>query len=99
METFNGTAKVKVILDEEKFEFELKANGKVILDAAIDEGADAPFSCKGGICTTCKARLLEGKVHMDQNFALTEGEIGEGFILTCQSHPRSEEVVVSYDDI
>jgi ring-1,2-phenylacetyl-CoA epoxidase subunit PaaE len=99
MSTFEGTSKIHVILDEEEFEFELGSKGKVILNAAMDAGADAPFSCKGGICTTCKAKLIEGKVEMDQNFALTDGEIAEGFILTCQSHPRSEKVVLSYDDV
>lgn len=92
-------SKIKVILDEETFEFQLNEGGDVILDAALDAGADAPFSCKGGICTTCKAKLVEGTVKMDANFALTAKEVDEGFILTCQSHPTSPVVVVDYDDV
>lgn len=92
-------SKIKVILDEETFEFQLNEGGDVILDAALDAGADAPFSCKGGICTTCKAKLVEGTVKMDANFALTGKEVDEGFILTCQSHPTSPVVVIDYDDI
>ena len=91
-------AQIIVTLDDEQFEFNLNQKGNVILDAAIDAGADAPFSCKGGICTTCRAKLIEGTVHMDSNFALTDGEIAEGFILTCQSHPTSEKVVLTYDE-
>lgn len=91
-------SKITIILDEEEFNFDLKKDGNVILDAAIDAGADAPFSCKGGICTTCRAKLIEGTVVMSTNFALTDGEIADGFILTCQSHPTSEKVVISYDE-
>ncbi len=91
-------AHIEVTLDDEQFEFQLSQDGDVILDAAIDAGADAPFSCKGGICTTCRAKLIEGSVSMDANFALTDGEIAEGYILTCQSHPTSEKVVLSYDE-
>ena len=92
------TSKITIILDEEEFNFDLKKEGNVILDAAIDAGADAPFSCKGGICTTCRAKLVEGTVEMASNYALTEGEVADGFILTCQSHPTSEKVVISYDE-
>lgn len=95
---FEGIAKVQVILDDEEFDFELAAKGVSVLDAVLDQGADAPFSCKGGVCTTCRAKLLSGKVRMDSNFALTDKEIQAGFILTCQSHPDSAEIVVSYDE-
>ncbi|NQX90718.1 MAG: 2Fe-2S iron-sulfur cluster binding domain-containing protein [Flavobacteriales bacterium] len=91
-------SKITVLLDDEQFEFELDENGDVILDAAIDAGADAPFSCKGGICTTCMAKVLEGTVKMSANFALTDAEINDGYILTCQSHPTSAVVKISYDE-
>jgi ring-1,2-phenylacetyl-CoA epoxidase subunit PaaE len=68
-----------------------------ILEAAIEAGVDAPFSCKGAVCCTCRAKVLEGKVKMSANFALTDDEVAEGFILTCQSHPITETVVVDYD--
>ena len=65
----------------------------------MEEGADVPFSCKGGVCCVCKAKLIEGEVKMDQNFSLSEDEVNEGFILTCQSHPVSPIVKVDFDEI
>ena len=97
-ETFSGAAQVTVILDGITTTFELNSEGDSILDTALDKGIDAPFSCKGGVCTTCKAKLLEGKVHMDANYALTDREVKEGNILCCQSHPRSERVVLTWDE-
>ncbi|MBA3662609.1 MAG: 2Fe-2S iron-sulfur cluster binding domain-containing protein [Bacteroidetes bacterium] len=76
---------------------ELSTNGLSILDAAIEAGVDAPFSCKGAVCCTCRAKILEGEVKMDANFALTEDEVAQGFVLTCQSHPLTEKVIVDYD--
>lgn len=77
--------------------FDLETEGISILDAAIDAGVDAPFSCKGAVCCTCRAKIVEGKVKMDANFALTEAEVADGFILTCQAHPLTEKVIVDYD--
>jgi ring-1,2-phenylacetyl-CoA epoxidase subunit PaaE len=71
--------------------------GKAILDVAHEEHIDAPYACKGGVCCTCRARLLEGKVDMDIVYGLEPDEIAAGYILTCQSHPRSEKVVIDYD--
>lgn len=90
---------VTVIIDGIETHFELASTGKSILDAAIDNDADAPFACKGAVCCTCKAKLIEGKVSMDMNYALSEEEVKEGFILTCQSHPITEKVTVDYDVI
>ncbi len=90
-------ANVKVIQYGIETDFKLETGGISILDAAIEAGVDAPFSCKGAVCCTCRAKLLEGKVKMDANFALTDAEVEEGFILTCQSHPLTEIVVVDYD--
>ena len=77
--------------------YELASNGKSILDSAIEHGVDAPFACKGAVCATCRGKLLEGKVHMNKNFALTDSEVAEGYILTCQSHPVASVVKVDYD--
>ena len=77
--------------------FELQTGGISLLDAAIEAGVDAPFSCKGAVCCTCRAKVLEGKVKMDANFALTDAEVEEGFILTCQAHPLTEKLVIDYD--
>ena len=95
---FEGVAKVTLILDDEKEQFELEADGMSILDKAKKEGIDAPFSCMGGVCSTCRAKVLEGKARMDMNYALTDKEVEEGFILTCQSHPTTEKIIVSYDE-
>jgi ring-1,2-phenylacetyl-CoA epoxidase subunit PaaE len=67
------------------------------LEAAIEQGADAPFACKGGVCCTCKAKLLEGEAEMDVVYGLEPDEIEDGYILTCQAHPRSEKLIVDFD--
>ena len=77
--------------------YELASDGKSILDSAIEHGVDAPFACKGAVCATCRGKLLEGKVHMNKNFALTDAEVSESYILTCQSHPITPVVKVDYD--
>lgn len=90
--------KVIVKLDGRSFEFDLSFNSKTnILDAALQQGADLPYACKGGVCCTCKARLLEGQVEMDVHWGLEQEEIEEGYILTCQSHPKSDKVVIDFD--
>lgn len=96
-DAFKGVAEVTVIMDGVKTTFKLKSDGTNVLDAAMDAGSDAPYSCKGAVCCTCKAKVLEGKAEMDMNYALTDREVEEGYILTCQSHPRSEKLVVDYD--
>ncbi len=93
----NVNAKIKVIQYGIETDFDLETSGITILEAAIEAGVDAPFSCKGAVCCTCRAKVLEGKVKMTANFALTDAEVEEGFILTCQSHPITETVVVDYD--
>lgn len=93
------TAKVKVVQYGVETEFELATGGASILDAALENGVDVPFSCKGAVCCTCRAKVLEGKAKMDANFALTDHEVEQGFILTCQAHPVTEVLVVDYDAI
>ncbi|MCV6604148.1 MAG: phenylacetate-CoA oxygenase/reductase subunit PaaK [Porticoccaceae bacterium] len=80
-----------------RINFDLSADGENLLDAGIDNGVDLPFSCKGGVCATCKAKLVEGDVEMDRTHGLEQYEIDKGFILTCQAHPVSEKVVVDFD--
>lgn len=77
--------------------FELPADGENILDSAMSNGLDLPFACKGGVCATCKARVVEGEVDMDLNHALSEKEIAGGYVLTCQAHPVSDRVVIDFD--
>lgn len=90
-------ATIKVIQYGVETDFKLETGGISILEAAIEAGVDAPFSCKGAVCCTCRAKVLEGQVKMDANFALTDKEVEEGFILTCQSHPLTDTVVIDYD--
>jgi len=92
-------SEVSVISNGREYRFELSADGGNILDAGIEYGIDLPFSCKGGVCATCKAKLVEGEVDMDRNQALQPEEIEQGFILTCQSHPITDRVVVDYDQL
>lgn len=68
-----------------------------ILDAALRVRSELPFSCKGGMCASCKARLVEGEVRMDKNYALTDAEVDSGYVLTCQAHPVGNRVAVNYD--
>jgi ring-1,2-phenylacetyl-CoA epoxidase subunit PaaE len=88
---------ITVKLDGRSFDFDLAFNNESILDAALKQGADLPYACKGGVCCTCKAKLISGEVEMDVNWGLEQEEIEQGFILTCQSHPKTEKVVVDFD--
>jgi len=94
---FEGDSKVRVILDDENIQLTLNSKGMSVLDALNKEGYDPPYSCKGGVCCACKAKVMEGKATMTMNFSLTDEEVAEGFVLTCQCHPASEELVLSYD--
>lgn len=94
---FSGKSSVTVIIDDEKVDFELDAKGKSILDHLTNKGYDAPYSCRGGVCCTCKAKVVEGKASMTLNYSLTDEEVAEGYILTCQAHPASEKLVITYD--
>ena len=68
-----------------------------MLDAALASVIDAPYACKAGVCSTCRAKLLEGEVDMEANYALEDYEVERGYILTCQSYPRTAKIVVDYD--
>jgi ring-1,2-phenylacetyl-CoA epoxidase subunit PaaE len=92
-------ANVTVIMYGIETPLKLSSNGKTILDAALDAGVDVPFACKGAVCCTCRAKLIEGQVKMDANFALTDDEVAQGYILTCQAHPITPQVKVDYDAI
>jgi ring-1,2-phenylacetyl-CoA epoxidase subunit PaaE len=91
-------SKVTVKLDGVAFSFDLAYDAQSILDAALSNGADLPFACKGGVCATCKARITEGEVTMNTNYALEQDEIDAGFVLTCQAHPRTEKVTIDFDE-
>ncbi len=92
-----GTSSVTVILDGEETHFE--ATGKdFVLDAALDAGADVPYACKGAVCCTCRAKVIEGSAEMVMNYALVDEEVKDGYILTCQAQPTSEKLIVSFDE-
>lgn len=90
-------SKVSVRLDGVTFDMELGYNSDSILDAALKHGADLPYACKGGVCSTCRAKVVEGEVDMEVNYALEKDEVRNGFVLTCQSHPKTERVVIDFD--
>lgn len=96
-ETGEPKSKITVKHDGVAFYFELAFDEGNILDAALHHGVDLPFSCKSGVCCTCKARLIEGSVTMDVNYGLEPEEVNDGFILCCQSHPLTEKVVIDFD--
>ncbi|MSQ73220.1 MAG: phenylacetate-CoA oxygenase/reductase subunit PaaK [Betaproteobacteria bacterium] len=91
-------ADVTVIADGKTRRIRVPYDGDALLDAALHAGMDVPYACKSGVCCTCRARVLEGELKMDRNYTLERGEMDRGFVLTCQSHPVSERVVVSYDE-
>lgn len=92
-----GVSEVTVRLDGISHVFKLPYDGESVLNAALMEGVDLPYACKGGVCCTCRAKLLEGEVEMDVNYALEADELAAGFILTCQSHPKTDKVVIDFD--
>jgi ring-1,2-phenylacetyl-CoA epoxidase subunit PaaE len=90
-------SKVTIKLDGTSIDIDVPLQGDSILDMALQSGADLPFACKGGVCCTCRAKLISGQVKMDVVYGLEPDEIAQGFILTCQSHPITETVVIDYD--
>lgn len=97
-EAHDGDTNITIIVDDETETFTMPQN-KSVLEAALAQDIDAPYSCQGGICSTCIARITEGKVEMRKNQILTDDEVAEGLILTCQAHPTTAKVVIDYDDV
>ncbi|HMN82889.1 MAG TPA: phenylacetate-CoA oxygenase/reductase subunit PaaK [Burkholderiaceae bacterium] len=91
-------ADVTLVVDGKARKLKVSRHGSGILDAGLAAGIDLPYACKGGVCCTCRARVLEGEVRMDKNYTLDEREMAQGFVLTCQSHPVTDRVVISYDE-
>ena len=89
---------VQIIRDGLSREIEFRTEHGNVLDAAAAAGLEVPYSCKSGVCCTCRAKLIEGQVRMDRNFALEPHEVAAGFVLTCQAHPLTERVVISFDE-
>ena len=97
-DTHIGHTKITVMVDDTATTFEMSQK-QTVLEAALKQGIDAPYSCQGGICSSCLARITNGTAEMKKNSILTDGEIAEGLILTCQAHPTSAEIYIDYDDV
>ena len=93
-----GQTEVTVLLDDEEFTFTMKQTDD-ILAAALRNDVDAPYSCQGGVCSSCLAKVTEGKALMAKNNILTDDEVDDGFILTCQAHPITSKISIDYDDV
>jgi ring-1,2-phenylacetyl-CoA epoxidase subunit PaaE len=91
-------SRVTIIRDGIGREFEFLQGQPSILDSASAAGIEVPFSCTSGVCGTCRAKLVEGRVRMERCYALDKAEVADGFVLTCQSHPMTERVVLSFDE-
>jgi ring-1,2-phenylacetyl-CoA epoxidase subunit PaaE len=96
--SLEGHTKITVLVDDDEVSFEMSQK-QTILDAALKQGIDAPYSCQGGICSSCLARVTAGTAEMTKNSILTDKEIASGLILTCQAHPTSESIYIDYDDV
>ncbi|MBA2560490.1 MAG: phenylacetate-CoA oxygenase/reductase subunit PaaK [Propionibacteriales bacterium] len=93
----NEGSDVTITLDGRRSTFKLKGNDVSVLEAALRVRADAPFACRGGVCGTCRAKVVEGEVVMDTNYALEPDELADGYVLTCQSHPTTERLALDFD--
>ncbi|MBL6680934.1 MAG: 2Fe-2S iron-sulfur cluster-binding protein [Flavobacteriaceae bacterium] len=93
-----SNTKVTLILDGEEVSFEMSRD-EVVLDIALSKGIDVPYSCQGGVCLTCMGKIEEGKADMIENQLLSEDEINDGCLLTCQAVPKSETLKINYDDV
>ena len=92
-----GDVSLTVVLDGKKHQMQMSSTDK-ILDVALAAGLDLPYSCKGGVCCTCRAKVMQGSVVMEKNFTLEKWEAEQGFVLSCQAKPTSKEVVMSFDE-
>jgi len=93
-----ASAEVTVVMDGRRRRFTMPRDGEVILDAAGRAGLDLPFSCRAGVCSTCRAKLVSGSAEMEHNVALEDWEVESGYILCCQARPTSPELEISYDE-
>ncbi len=96
--SLNGNVKISIVLDDAETTFDMRMD-ELILDAAIAKGLDAPYSCQGGVCSSCLAKVIEGTAVMERNTILDDDEIEEGLILTCQAHPTTSSIKINYDDV
>lgn len=93
-----GVTQVTVLMDGRRRTFEMQTDSETILDAAARAGVDLPYSCKAGVCSTCRTKLVSGKVELAENYALEDWELEEGFILACQARAKTPEIELDYDE-
>lgn len=86
-----------MIIDGAARDFEMAKGAESVLEAAVAARIDAPFACKAGVCSTCRAKVIEGEVEMEANYALEDYEVKRGYVLTCQSRPLTDRLVIDYD--
>ena len=96
--SLSGNSIITIVLDDEETSFEMRGD-ELILDAALAKGLDAPYSCQGGVCSSCLAKVIEGAAEMEKNTILDEDEVAEGLILTCQAHPTTPNIKIDFDDV
>jgi ring-1,2-phenylacetyl-CoA epoxidase subunit PaaE len=94
-----GVSQITVISDGRAVAFELPRNSQSLLDAGNAQGLELPYSCKAGVCSTCKCKVIEGEVDMDSNHALEDYEVAAGYVLSCQAYPVSDKVVLDFDQV
>lgn len=93
-----GQSNITILVDDEEFTFAMDQK-KTILDAALEQDIDAPYSCQGGVCSSCICKVTDGSAVMDKNAILTDGELAEGLVLACQAHPTSSTITINFDDV
>jgi ring-1,2-phenylacetyl-CoA epoxidase subunit PaaE len=93
-----GVTQVAVVMDGRRKSFTMHTGAESILDAAARAGIDLPFSCRAGVCSTCRTKLVRGEVELTQNYALEDWELAQGFILACQAHAKTAELEITYDE-
>ncbi|SEK76527.1 ring-1,2-phenylacetyl-CoA epoxidase subunit PaaE [Aquimarina amphilecti] len=96
--SLDGKTSISILVDDEEFSFVMDQK-KTILDAALEEDIDAPYSCQGGVCSSCICKITDGTAVMEKNSILTDGELAEGLVLACQAHPTSSSIKVDFDDV
>ncbi len=96
--SLDGKTEITILVDDEESSFVMDQK-KTILDAALDQDIDAPYSCQGGVCSSCICKITEGTAVMEKNSILTDGEIAEGLVLACQAHPTTAKIKVDFDDV
>jgi len=98
MRTEPGVAEVTVLMDGRRRSFTMQMNGESVLDGAAKAGLDLPFSCRAGVCSTCRTKVVRGEVAMDQNYALEDWELEQGYVLACQSKVKTPVLELDYDE-